>query len=62
MMNILHAILVCVSFQYGKSLYLRKISNTDIEVKNLTGLTYEMKGKNRKISSTVLESIKNYLL
>ena len=28
----------------------------------LIGLTYELKGKNRKISSTVLESIKKYLL
>lgn len=28
----------------------------------LVGMTYELKGKERKISSTVLESIKNYLL
>lgn len=44
MMNILHAILVCVSFQYGKSLYLRKISNTDIEVKNLIIISIKTRG------------------
>ena len=45
-------------FESIKGLILALESNNEC----LSGMTYELKGKERKISSTVLESIKKYLL